>query len=237
MWLHLDRSNFEKELSVLLRFGMQNHPHFIQTIARYTQGDRHFFIFPWAKGGNLRNFWTEQPSLSTASLNFSQKYCIDYMRWFFEQLLGISDAIERLHNPPNQPDSSCRHGDLKQENILCFCSVIPEAGDFPRSIQLVVADAGHARIYRKATDLRDEITPEQAITQTYKPPEAEFSSGMSRSRRYDIWSIGSLYLESLIWMLYGSDGLEAFHNDVKRAESYTLYRTNPDVCLKPEVQD
>lgn len=230
------RKLVENEASVLLHFGKQDHPHFIQTIARFTQGARHFFIFPWAKGGNLRNFWKEQSSLSTASLNFSQKYCVDYIRWFFEQLLGLSGAIEKLHNPPNQPGGSCRHGDLKPENILCFCSELPKAGDLPTDIKLVIADAGHARIHEKATDLRGERTTTQAGTQTYTPPEVEVQSNKARSRRYDIWSIGCLYLEFLIWILYGSDGLEAFHNDVKRAQPYTLHRTNPDVSLKPEVQ-
>lgn len=226
----------ENEASVLLHFGKQDHPHFIQTIARYTQGARHFFIFPWAKGGNLRNFWKEQPSLSTASLKFSQTYCVGYIRWFFEQLLGLSGAIEKLHNPPNQPGGSCRHGDLKPENILCFCRIVPEAGELPTDIRLVIADAGHSRIHEKATELRGEITTTQAGTQTYTPPEVQVQSDKARSRRYDIWSIGCLYLEFLIWILYGSDGLEAFHTDVKRAQPYTFYRTDPDVSLKPEVQ-
>ena len=236
----LDRSDFEKlvenEASVLLHFGKQDHPHFIQTIARYTQGNRHFFIFPWAKGGNLRNLWRGQSSLSTASLNFSQEYCVQYIDWFFEQLLGLSGAIDKLHNPPGQPGGSCRHGDLKPENILCFCSVIPKVGDLPTGVKLVIADAGHARIHEKATDLRGERTTTQAGTQAYTPPEVEAQSDKARPRRYDIWSIGCLYLEFLIWILYGIGGLEAFHDDVKRAQPYTFYRTNPDVSLKPEVQ-
>lgn len=239
---YLDWSKFKKlvenEASVLLHFGKQDHPHFIQTIARYSQGSRHFFIFPWAKGGNLRSFWKEQPSLGTASLNFNQKYCIEYIRWLFEQLLGLSGAIEKLHNPPDEPGGSCRHGDLKPENILCFCSVVPEAGDLPTDIKLVIADAGHARIHEKATNLRGERTTTQAGTTTYTPPEVELEvrKNYPRSRRYDIWSIGCMYLEFLIWILYGIRGLETFHDDVKRAQPYTFYRTDPDISLKPEVQ-
>lgn len=238
----LSWSGFEKlvenEASVLLHFGKQDHPHFIQTIARYTHGARHFFIFPWARGGNLRNLWKEQQSLSTAcaSLNVNKEYSVGYIRWFFEQLLGLSGAVERLHNPPNQPGGSCRHGDLKPENILCFCKAVPEAGYLPTDIKLVIADAGHAKIHEKATDLRGERTTTQAGTQTYTPPEVEVSSDKARSRRYDIWSLGCLYLEFLIWIMYGPRGLEAFHDDVKRAQPYTFYRTNPDVSLKPEVQ-
>lgn len=226
----------ENEASVLLNFGRQEHPHFIQTIARYTQDNRHHFIFPWAKGGNLRKLWTEQPSLSTASLSFSQEYCVEYIRWFFEQLLGLSGAIEKLHNLPGQPGGSCRHGDLKPENILCFCKVVPKLGDLPKDIKLVVSDAGHAKIHDKATDLRGGRTTTQAGTQFYMPPEVEVQSDMPRSRRYDIWSIGCLYLEFIIWILYGSGGLDAFHEDVKRAQAHTFYRTDPEVSLKPEVQ-
>lgn len=227
----------ENEASVLPHLGRQEHPHLIKTIARYTQGTRQFFIFPWAKGGNLRNFWKEQPSLSTAykSLNLSQGQCVKYIRWFFKQLVGLSGGIEKLHNTSNQPGGSRLHGNLKPENILCFCSVVSGAGKLPTNITLVIADAGHAK-NREAMNLSGEWTTTQLGTHAYLPPEREVQGDNAISRRNDIWSIGCLYLEFLIWILYGNGGLEAFHDDVKRAQPYTFYMTNPDICLKPEVR-
>lgn len=230
-WSHWKERPDGTEKSMLLHFGRQDHPHLIQTIARYTQGVRPFFMFPWAKGGNLRNFWKEQPSLSTASLNFSENYCSDYIKWFFEQLLGLSGAIDRLHNPANQPDGSCRHGNLKPENILCFC--IPEAGDLPVNIKLVIADTRISGTDRK---LMYMLAGSGLPINTYGAPEAVSASDYAKSLRYDIWSIGCLYLEFLIWMLYGNGSLEKFHDDIKRDQPYTFYRTSPYISLKPEVR-
>ncbi|KAF4912762.1 hypothetical protein CGCVW01_v011039 [Colletotrichum viniferum] len=69
----LSKEDFENivdnEEVVLKHLQNQNHDHFIKVIARYSQMDRHFFIFPWAEAGNLRSFWIKQPSLSSGFLS------------------------------------------------------------------------------------------------------------------------------------------------------------------------
>ncbi|KAK2039812.1 kinase domain-containing protein [Colletotrichum somersetense] len=224
----------DNEASVLGRFQNHNHPHFIRAIARYTQENHHYFIFPWAQGGNLREFWKHQPSLSNASRTFSPHDWDVYIRWFFDQLVGLADAIEKLHYPPNEFGVSCRHGDLKPENILCFGLIDSGTGKIPKGVKLVIADAGHAKVHEKVTDLRHDITNTPTGTNTYKPPEVVYLSKDARSRRYDIWSIGCLYLEFLIWILYDNEGLRKFRVDI--GVNDPLFKEHPEIAVKDMVR-
>ena len=48
----------------------------------------------------------------------------------------------------------------------------------------------------------------------YEPPEVRILADKPRSRRYDIWSMGCIYLEFVIWLLYGTSGLKRFQEDL-----------------------
>jgi len=165
-------------------------PHLIQAIAYYERDKRHFFIFPWAEIGNLRNYW----NLRTPTTDKS------YLEWVFTQLIGLAEAIKLFHLMRN-----CRHGDMKPENILCF------GGDGNGQNvhgRLVITDFGLAKIHKNATSARHEATSTRGVTILYAPPEC--NSKQPRSRRYDIWSLGCMYLEFVIWLLWGNEVLENF---------------------------
>jgi serine/threonine protein kinase len=53
-------------------------------------------------------------------------------------------------------------------------------------------------------------------TYRYEPPEVLTGASLriGRSRRYDIWSIGCVTLELIIWLLYGTDVLNDFNKDI-----------------------
>lgn len=78
-----------------------------------------------------------------------------------------------------------------------------------------------------ATARRDEATQQKYSTLQYEAPEAitNMNLRVGRSRRYDIWSMGCIILEFVIWLLYGWEGLEAFYeqrNYIDRSTE-TLY--------------
>ncbi|EXF75137.1 heterokaryon incompatibility protein [Colletotrichum fioriniae PJ7] len=226
----------KNEATVLTRLRDLKHPHFIRAIATYTKGDRHYFVFPWARGGNLRDFWSKQPSLSSASERFSSQDCDDYFKWFFQQLYGLAGALKELHHPKQNIQESCRHGDLKPENILCFSGTDIGTSKVPIGVRLVVADAGHAKVHEKATEFRPGPTSTPKGTTMYSPPEAETQLKEARTRRYDIWSLGCLYLESLTWMMYGYDALKTFHKDIVSNEHY-YSKNSGSIDLKESVKE
>jgi serine/threonine protein kinase len=222
----------KNESNILARFQNQSHPHLIRVIAYYIQGKQHFFVFPWAREGNLRDFWRKEQNVS---LNFSPADWVTCLEWFFKQLTGISEAIRTLHHPREDPNENCRHGDLKPENILCFCKQDRSSGSFPTTVNLVVADAGLARVHEKATEFRIEKTKTSGGTTMYSPPESETRVDEARTRRYDIWSLGCLYLEFLIWLLYGSEALNNFRDLIGHDQPY--YEKSPIVRVKRVVEE
>lgn len=191
------------EVETLERLRDLNHPHLIRAIAYYTLGARHRVVFPWAGLGNLRDFWKiDPPQLDE-----------QYLKWVLTQLCGLADGIARLHY--SGEDYTMRHGDLKPENILCFQSTeMVEAQEGP--CILVIADVGLTKAHALATEMRQEATRTRSGTVMYEPPEADFESqrNIPMSRRYDIWSMGCVYLEFVIWLLYGAKELERFIDDL-----------------------
>ncbi|KAI1114936.1 HET-domain-containing protein [Nemania sp. NC0429] len=107
-----------------------------------------------------------------------------------------------------------RHGDLKPENILVF-------QDSTWLGTLKIADLGLAKQHQFATESRHQVTSTRHTTLHYKAPEAVTNVKEPRSRRYDVWSMGCIILESIIWLLYGSQGLDQFYLESKHLRDYT----------------
>jgi serine/threonine protein kinase len=173
--------------------------HLIKAIAYYKQSGEHYFITPWAKYGDLWNFW-----MTTEKKPRTDK---DYFIWAFGQLAGIARGIEKLHASAAKSGPNCRHGDLKPENILCFPDDEEDHnnGRYP-SVRLVITDPGLAKIHNDATKLRS-ATKTTVSTERYLAPEMKTHPNGKLSRRFDIWSLGCIFLEFVIWLLYGAGEL------------------------------
>lgn len=185
----------KNEAENLQRMNDYGHAHFIRGIAYYTQRGEHFFLFPWAEDGNLEQYWDRaDPSLAST-------HC-----WALKQMAGIASGIRKLHS------HNYRHGDLKPQNILCF-----RDGESADGQRLVIADVGLAKVHEQLTQFREGVTGTNAISVAYAPPEVELNVEMGRptSRLYDIWSIGCLFLEFVIWLAEGKDQLKAFREGLR----------------------
>jgi serine/threonine protein kinase len=189
----------EGEAAVLEKMrGFQN-DHLIKAIAYYQKGREYYFMFPWAELGNLWEFWK----------NHTPKTERNYIIWVFTQLTGLASAVEALHHEiANTAGANCRHGDLKPANILCFKTKGGQE-DNPR---LVITDVGLARLHNVATERRDQ-TLSTAATVRYAAPELGINPKSPRSRRFDVWSMGCIFLEFVIWLLYDAKELQQFCSD------------------------
>ncbi|KAM5347824.1 hypothetical protein ACJ41O_007648 [Fusarium nematophilum] len=164
--------------------------HILTLVASINRGRESFLLFPWAGGGNLRDFWTDDDTLPLTK---------DLMHNVLQQLHGLSTALFKLH------DSNWRHGDLKPENILRF-------QNGTRLGNLKLGDLGLAKRHHDSTDFRDNPAETKYGSLRYEAPEAELMPHHPRSRLYDIWSIGCVFLEFIIWLRYGPDGLKKFND-------------------------
>ncbi|OLN81982.1 Interleukin-1 receptor-associated kinase 4 [Colletotrichum chlorophyti] len=193
---------FDKEANNLERLRSYKSKHLIKPIAAYEhRGDR-CLIFPWADGGNLSEYWVSFTGNPLAG---------DHLRWIVHQVCGLFSAIEELHN------SNCRHGDLKPENILVYV-------DKDKNQTLQIADLGLAAFHDKVTNIRRAAnlpTQTPAGTSRYEPPEMDRERNQDqykyggkdlppRSRAYDLWSMGCVVLELLIWLSYGFTAVDDF---------------------------
>jgi len=116
-----------------------------------------------------------------------------------------------------------RHGDLKPDNILQFRD--PSANGWLGTLK--IADLGLAKQHILQTSRRYEQTQQRYTTSQYEAPEAMANLHAPRSRRYDIWSMGCVIFEFVIFLLYGPGGLEAFYDERKPRPNSTdtLYFT------------
>lgn len=140
------------------------------------------------------------------------------------RILSSAVHMPRIVLPEDDRDGSVkhwRHGDIKPENILIF-------KDSTWIGTLKIADLGLAKQHQFATEDRHQPTSTKHTTLHYEAPEAVTNTKEPRSRRYDVWSMGCIILESIIWLLYGSNGLDEFYRERSRLKDYsrqTLYFT------------
>ncbi|KAK7428848.1 hypothetical protein QQZ08_004618 [Neonectria magnoliae] len=176
---------------------LELHRHLIRAIATCQMHNKYYILFPWAEGGDLNHFWENGKGEGDASL----------VLWSLKQMEGLADALRLMHKINH------RHGDLKPANILHF----PKGNPFYRrqaEVQgtLVIADYGVSKRHQKATQARLEGTSTRATTRSYEAPEADGSQVDPRSRRYDMWSVGCIFLEFVVWLLYGHGAVKGFES-------------------------
>ncbi|KAK1445830.1 tryptophanyl-tRNA synthetase [Colletotrichum melonis] len=205
---HEIEKNYEDERKALSEITDLRHNHIIKRIAAITRGDKRYFMFQWADGGNLREFWKEQnrPTLTP-----------DLVKQTITQLCGLADALHALHNYKDQ--GNYRHGDLKPENILRF-------RDSTCVGVLKIADMGLAKHHNDATAVRKKATSAKYGTVRYEPPEVVTNRlDKARSRLYDIWSMGCIMLECVIWLLYGYEALDNFDDSLNDGYDSSFFKT------------
>lgn len=198
--------------------GKLNHPHIIRSIAAITRGDKRYLMYEWADGGNLWDYWRshKRPELSSR-----------FIKEIVEQFRGLADALESLHN---YRAGSYRHGDLSPENILRLAGQGSDQSQTDFGV-LKLSGFGLAKRHTIVTALRAATTTRDG-TRRYEAPETVTQFNQGRSRRYDIWSIGCIMLELLIWILYGYEGLHSFYSKVvgefgERNPYYAMDKTAP----------
>lgn len=209
------RIEFEKEAEVLKVFAKTGHPHIVRLLATYHWRGNYHLLFPWAEC-HLQDYWRYHPSPAEIQEPEARS---DLHRKTFEQLVGISDALESIHSPSKLQGNTgtewtesgpankrhYRHGDLKPDNILRFSGPDNWGGVGVWRI----ADLGLAKTHSSSINLAGPST--RGGTVTYGAPELRHHHpGHRLSSAYDIWSFGCVLMEFACWLTGGRKELEAF---------------------------
>lgn len=206
---------FRQEEETLKVIREIDNPHLIMPIASYQfHGEENgCFLFPWADGGNLREFWVRE---TTRPLKDSKM-----ITWVLKQICGLCHALSILHHKEH------RHGDLKPENILLFSE-----GDYRGTLR--IADVGLARFHKANTEQRRDLMQNtKTMTGTTRYVSPEFVHSDIIPRVFDVWALGCVYVEFLIWTCYGIDQLRSFN---KMNFDYFWEKNGSEFIINPVVQ-
>jgi serine/threonine protein kinase len=226
--------NWTKELENLREATQLKQKHIVQFITAFRREDAGtmacYLLCEWADGGNLREFWfssNSRPKL-TASLVLEAT----------TQLHGLSEALCAAHYPDSKKKQKhmIRHGDLKPDNILRFKG---------KGLigTLKIGDWGLARLKKDVTQAQMQRSSNPFGTVQYEAPEARIGvdtkrgrNQMVRSRLYDVWAMGCITLEFVIWLLEGSDGLSKFQRALTSQQDNSPFYERRQVLNNVEVR-
>lgn len=198
----------------------RTHPNLIELFFSYEQGSEKYLIFPWAKY-DLKQFWkTEKRDIPSAK-NFT---------WLLQQCRGLAEGLCQVHirdkkdiNGKEDEETQGRHGDIKPQNILFLEGSRKEEGRF------VLADFTLMR-FHAPNALVTDANSVKGFSQTYRPPEVHGEDGIGATHKYDIWTLGCVYLEFVTWHLLGYDaiGERSFLMRKDQYESFSTARQSDD---------
>jgi serine/threonine protein kinase len=167
----------------------------------HTDCRKFYLLFSFADG-NLRQFWRVQNPHSD-----NGQYGI-FSRWVAQQCQGLANALRILHDlrevegerPPAAEDQDDPyygiHGDIKPANLLWY-KRWDGYTDTPHELGVIqLADFGISTVHH--TESRSDVKL-GAHTKTYRPPEVELGETVGRS--FDIWGLGCVFLEFLLWLV------------------------------------
>jgi serine/threonine protein kinase len=165
-----------------------------------------YFLLPRAEGGNLRDFWARQ---TTEPLSDQR-----LMKWVLNQTRGLCNALSIIYQR-----GEC-HGDIRPENILLFSE-----GGYKGTLRITFGGL-------PASDGQNRYIPPELVDGDHIP--LHLIGTATLRNLIDIWCLGCVYVELLIWILYGADGLSVFD---RSGAIYFWGRRNGEVIVHPLIQD
>lgn len=203
-----DHHAYRQELSALEKAcaQVQNVAHLIKLLLTFKHKERYYLLFEWADG-NLRDLW-EQKAVQDSPAFTSE--------WLAEQCLGLSRAVQSIQGLTTwqikkREDSESdeqdwgRHGDIKPNNILWFSK------NNGNSNVLVISDLGLTRYHSRLSKSMIDPKHLEGYTWSYRAPEVDLLGLITP--KFDIWSLGCVFLEVMIWYLQGKDALFSFEEE------------------------
>ncbi|KAH4943250.1 hypothetical protein HBI79_015750 [Parastagonospora nodorum] len=200
-----DALEFRREAKAGERFNGFVCDHLVTLLMTWTLNDQYYLLFPLARY-DLEEYWGHYRSPQVSP---------SMARWMLKQIVGITAAVEYIHDPSgSQPADSLgvpdgreygRHGDIKPDNLL-WC-------DSPKDRRgiVVVADLGLATLNSLVS--RTQSSTKTHCAPRYKAPEF-YMKGFKIRRSCDVWALGCVLIEWVCWALEGNDARMQFLTDL-----------------------
>lgn len=198
----------------------ENHPHIIEVITAFHIGDTPHILYRWATHGDLTEFWARTPRPEwperpehSESLSYKLRHNQPVVEppsppavpWAFDQLTGVFDALSFLHR------ENLRHGDIRPQNMLIVRNQgVVGTRELYYCSRLVLADFGLTKLRTASTGDKPIDTAAISGAHRYAPPDVVGRNEWSV--KYDVWSMGCVCLEFLVWLIHYNEGLKSFND-------------------------
>ncbi|KAF1990667.1 kinase-like protein [Aulographum hederae CBS 113979] len=194
---HRKEAEFNTELRNLTILKSLRHPNIVEILCSYTHGGKHNFIFPLAQGGTLAKM-----------MRLPRCKALDTDSGLLLATSGLCSAIAAVHQQHSDDGVLIGigyHHDLKPNNILVH------EGNF------LLADFGLSE-FKDASE--DSVTSYKGVGGCYVAPEcydiAEKDATDEKKnvgRASDIWSLGCILMELLVYMRDGPKAVDRFEDE------------------------
>ena len=200
-------AEYELELQNLSILKLLKHPNIVELLGSYTYRGKHNFIFPLARGGTLADLFKSARPLALQS---DENIIL--------ALSGLCSAVRATHDLFSEDGMliqiGCHH-DLKPQNVL-----VDDA-------TFLLADFGLSR-FKGPTE--GSTTSYKSVGGYYVAPECEDISASNETQRTqtigrasDIWSLGCIIMETLVYMKFGAAGIQKFEDERNFRFGHTTY--------------
>ncbi|KAK6825781.1 kinase-like domain-containing protein [Apiospora arundinis] len=175
----------------------------LSLLAAFEHRRTFYLLFPWAELGHLGNIWREYSTQPDGATGQRVRHATWYSpQWLLGECHGIASAVAEIHglkgSTPSQP--CIFHTDIKPDNILAFYDCRQDR------VSLKLADFGHARLMSTPSSSVSGLNMSNALS--YRAPEYDTQSEVTI--KYDVWSLGCVFLEFVTWALQGGDKVAEF---------------------------
>ncbi|KAK1731648.1 uncharacterized protein BDZ83DRAFT_167776 [Colletotrichum acutatum] len=164
-------------------------------------------ILEYAPGGNLQSFFKAYPP----PLAHSDRVL------FWDSLMGLLGGLDAIHNLRKSRggkgswELKGTHQDIRPQNIL----ICPGPPDNIYAVRFKFADMGTGHIHRARYQGLGLNAEDNYGNGMYSAPEAYRDQGDSNLIRWesDIWSLGGVASEALVWTRWGEYGRGRYQED------------------------
>ncbi|KAF2139612.1 uncharacterized protein K452DRAFT_320254 [Aplosporella prunicola CBS 121167] len=196
---------YDAEKRAFLKF--RRSENLIKFYGSFIYNDTYNLILENANGGSLEDYFQKVTPPSTEE---------DILA-FWKRLLGPVTALLEVHNGGSGDDAAKApvfqgwHQDVKPTNIL----VVNFKDETPYSCQFKLGDLGLSH-FMKTSSRNETYGSDTSGTRTYGAPECCRPDDDIRNiplqikQSVDIWSIGCVYCEAVVWVMLGRGGLEGY---------------------------
>ncbi|KAK1839314.1 tein kinase 4-like protein [Colletotrichum chrysophilum] len=196
---------YDNEWALYTQLKEDSFNHIVRYHGSFQCLDRRTIVLEYAPGGDLLSYFRKRKPPST-----------DWHRkQFWQNLFGLLEGLVAIDDLTRYGDQSRdtwhlkgTHQDIRPQNIL----ICGEPSDDDYSVPFKFADMGLAHIRKVKNEGIDRFATDHFGNGMYSAPEAFRDDGGIKTIRHksDVYSLGGILSEALIWALWGERGREAY---------------------------